>query len=410
MTFGIGFCRIKIPIFRKGDSPMYHFDQPIQRKGTNSLKYDFTKERGKPEDALPLWVADMDFQAPPPVIEALLKSCSHGIFGYSEAKTDYFKPVQQWFSNRFDWAPEEEWLVKTPGVVFAICTAIRALTKPGDGILIQRPVYYPFHHAIESNQRILVNNPLVYENGAYRLDLDDFEQKIEKQNVKLFILCNPHNPVGRVWTKEELTQMGDICSKHHVTIISDEIHCDFVRKGHHIVFAGLKPEFRDMTITCTAPSKTFNIAGLQVSNIFIPNPVFLKAFQKELYRTGVFEINTFGLVACNAAYTYGAPWLSDLKVYLEQNFITIKNFLQEHLPKITIVEPEGTYLLWIDFKKYELSDDKLNDMILNKSKLWLDEGTMFGPEGSGFQRLNMACPKATIEKALDQLRSGFQSY
>lgn len=381
------------------------FDEMINRKGTNSLKYDFAAERGKPDDVLPLWVADMDFKTPQAVIDALTAVSNHGIFGYTETGCEYFKPLYNWYRNYFNWDTEESWLVKTPGVVFAICTAIRAFTEPGDAVMIQRPVYYPFTNAILENGRTLVNNPLDYSNGRYSFNAEDFERKIKENNVKLFILCNPHNPVGRVWSKEELTAMGDICVKCGVIVISDEIHGDFIYPGFkHTVFASLKPDYAKQTVTCTAPSKTFNLAGLQVSNLFISNRELRHQFRKELHRAGCSQMNTMGLAACKAAYEYGYPWLEDLRSYLSGNLEYVKLFLDRELPQVSLVEPEGTYLIWLDFHGLGLTDDPLDRFIVKEAKLWLDKGTMFGPEGEGFQRMNIACPRATLERAFSQLK------
>lgn len=386
------------------------FDEIIERKGTNSLKYDFAVEHKKPTDLLPLWVADMDFQTPPAVINALIKSAQHGIFGYSESKQSYFDTLQRWYFENFNWDIQNKWLVKTPGVVYAICTAIRALTKKGDAVLIQPPVYYPFSESILVNDRKLVTNPLIYANGKYSIDFEDFESKIVENDVKLFILCSPHNPVGRVWTKDELIRLGNLCVKHDVLIVSDEIHADFVYKGHtHIVFASLKKEYLDRTITCTAPSKSFNLAGLQVSNIFIANHDIRHQFKDEIIKSGYSQLNTMGLVACQTAYECGRDWLDDLKVYLAENLKFTREFLSEKLPQIKLVEPQGTYLIWIDCRELGLSEDQLEDFILNKAKLWLDSGTIFGSEGKGFERINIACPKSTLEKALKRLEQAVNS-
>ncbi len=386
------------------------FDNEIERKGTNSLKYDFAAERGKPADVLPLWVADMDFQAPPAVMEALVKSAQHGIFGYSESKQEYFNALQKWYFENFNWEVQRSWLVKTPGVVFAICTAIRALTRKGDAVLIQQPVYYPFSESILKNERILVNNALVYSNGTYSIDFHDFEEKIIQNGVKLFILCSPHNPVGRVWTKEELVRMGDICVKHNVYVVSDEIHADFVYEGYsHFVFAGLKPEYLDRTITCTAPSKSFNLAGLQVSNIFIANKDTRNKLKEEITKSGYSQLNTMGLVACRAAYEHGRKWLDELKDYLAGNLEYTRNFLTENLPQIKLVEPQGTYLIWLDFTELGLNDKQLDELLVNKAKLWLDGGSMFGAEGTGFERINIACPRSVLGTALKRLEQAVRS-
>ncbi len=382
----------------------YNFDEIIERRDTDSLKYDFAAKRGMPDGLLPLWVADMDFRTPPCVIDALMEKSAHGIFGYSESREDYFKVLQGWFSRRFDWQVHPDWLVKTPGVVFAVCAAIRALTQSGDAVLIQQPVYYPFTESVEANRRKLVVNELVYDGSGYQIDFEDFEQKIKEDNVKLFILCNPHNPVGRVWTRDELIRMGDICVANGVTVISDEIHADFIYPGHaHAVFANLKPEFETITVTCTAPTKTFNLAGLQVSNIFVANRTLRHRIRQEMNRCGYSQINVMGLVACKAAYQKGEDWLEALKGYLEDNLKYLRAYLQKHIPEIKLVEPQGTYLVWLDCKALTLSDKALDELIVSRAKLWLDAGTMFGQGGSGFQRINIACPRSVLKQALKQL-------
>lgn len=384
----------------------YNFDEVIDRKNTNSVKHDFHGRNGMPDDAIPLWVADMDFKTPDPVIEALVKASEHGIFGYSETREDYFLILQKWFSDNYDWEIHPSWLVKTPGVVFAIAMAVRALTHKGDAVMIQRPVYYPFSNLICDNERTLVNNPLIYNDRTYSIDFEDFEAKILDNRVKLFILCNPHNPVGRVWTREELIRLGDICVKHGVTVVSDEIHADFIYNGYrHQVFANIKPEFADITITCTAPSKTFNLAGLQVSNIIISNRELKNAIKNEINKTGHGQLNTMGIVACKAAYEHGHEWLQQLKVYLMENLSFVRSFLAERLPQVKLVEPQGTYLGWLDFNELGLSEAELEKLIVSDAKLWLDGGTMFGEEGKGFQRINIACPREVLEKAFLQLEA-----
>jgi len=387
----------------------YNFDEVIDRHGTNCLKYDFHKERNKPEDTLSLWVADMDFKAPNEVIDAIKQTAEHGIFGYSDIKEDYFQAVHAWFLNHYQWDTKREWMVVTPGVVYALNLAVRAYTKPGDSIMIQRPVYYPFSKVVELNDRNLVNNALVYENGSYHIDFEAFEAQIIEHNVKMFIFCSPHNPVGRVWSKEELLQLGNICLKHHVILITDEIHADFTYPGHkHTMIASLSKELSEITVTCTAPSKTFNLAGLQVSNIFIPNQKLRESFKYEFLLSGYSEANLFGITACKAAYTYGDEWLSQLLVYLKGNIDYVKQYLETYLPKVKMIETQGTYLVWLDFSAYGLSTKELEDYIVHKAKLWLDGGTMFGPEGAGFQRINIACPRSVLEQTMNQLRSAFE--
>lgn len=383
---------------------VYNFDEVIDRKNTNSIKYDFAGQRGKPEDAIPLWVADMDFKTLPQVTEALVRVSEHGIFGYSEVREDYFTTLYRWYADNFGWHIRPQWLVKTPGIVFAIAMAIRAFTERGDGVLIQQPVYYPFSETILANKRVLVNSPLVYDKGVYRIDFEDFEAKIVSKKVKMFILCNPHNPVGRVWTEDELIKLGDICLRHDVIVVADEIHADFIYEGYkHLIFADLKPGFGNMTITCTAPSKTFNLAGLQVSNIFIQNANMKFRFEAEIVKSGYSQLNTMGLVACHAAYEYGAEWLSQLKAYLAGNLSFVRGFLAEKLPDIKLVEPQGSYLVWLDFNALGLTDNALEDLISNSARLWLDNGLMFGEEGRGFQRINIACPRQILTRAFEQL-------
>ena len=389
----------------------YSFDTVIERRGTDSIKYDFAAKRGLPEDVLPLWVADMDFPSPPEVLDALAEKCRNGIFGYSDVADDsYFNALFKWYSERFGWRLSPEWLVKAPGVVFAICAAIRALTEEGEAVLIQQPVYYPFSESVLANGRRLVVNELVYSGGKYSVDLEDFEEKIKREKVKLFILCSPHNPVGRVWRAEELSAMGEICLRHGVKVVSDEIHADFVYPGNrHQVFAAISPELADITVTCTAPTKTFNLAGLQISNILISNPELRRRFRLEISKTGYSQPNIMGLVACRAAYEHGARWLDELLVYLGSNLEFVRSFLARELPRVRLVEPEGTYLVWLDFRALWLTDRELNDLIVNKAKLWLDAGTMFGAGGTGFQRVNIACPRSLLERAMRQLKGALSS-
>lgn len=382
----------------------YDFDTIIDRRNTNCVKHDFMEEHGKPKDVIPLWVADMDFQTVPAIIERLKRTVEHGIFGYSHAKEGYFKAIEGWYGSRFGWKLQEHWLVKTPGVVNAIATSIRAFTKENEAVLIQQPVYHPFSSTVLANHRRLVNSPLVLRDGRYEIDFEDFETKIREENVKLFILCSPHNPVGRVWTKEELTRIGEICLRHQVLVVSDEIHSDFVYPGHvHTVFASINEAFAQNCITCTAPSKTFNLAGLQASNIIIPNEGLRKRFTEAMRKAGIGELNIMALAACQAAYEEGEEWLEQLKSYLHGNVSFVGRFLKERLPQIRLIEPEGTYLIWLDFRGLGLNNGDLEDFIVNKAGLWLSAGDMFGREGEGFERMNIACPRAILEQAFNRL-------
>lgn len=382
----------------------FDFDKVVDRKNTKCLKYDFAVERGKREDALPLWVADMDFPTCPAVISALRNTVNHGIFGYSEGKDDYFLAVHDWYFRHFGWEVKKEWLIKTPGVVFAIAAAVNGFTNPGDAVILQQPVYYPFSEAIRDNGRILINSPLKNVGGRYEIDFEDFESKIAENHVKLFLLCSPHNPVGRVWEEWELKRLGEICLSYGVIVVSDEIHSDFVwGDRRHSVFAGLDNRFADITTTCTAPSKTFNLAGLQISNIFISNPELRKKFARAVNAAGYSQVGLMGLVACQAAYEGGEEWLCRLKAYIEGNIRFVKEYLSREIPQIGFTEPEGTYLLWLDFRPLGLSEKELEELIAKKARLWLDSGAMFGPDGEGFERINAACPRITLKKALDQL-------
>ncbi len=385
---------------------VYDFDKIIDRKHTNCIKYDFTEEFHRPSDVMPLWVADMDFQAPEEVREALKRAAEHGIYGYTDTKKDYNDTVIRWFEEGFSWKPEAEWMIKMPGVVFALAMAVQALTRPGEGVLIQPPVYHPFSASVENNGRKLVENPLIYKDGKYEMDFEDFENKIRDNAVKLFILCSPHNPVGRVWKKEELMRVGEICQKYGVIVVSDEIHCDFTFEGHeHTVYASLGEAFASHAIICTAPSKTFNIAGLQASNIFIPNPEIRSAVKQAMTATGYSSLNQMGIYAAQAAYTYGRPWLEALKKYLAENVSLVREFLKREMPEVRLVEPEGTYLIWLDFSGLGFSDDELNKRIQERAGIWLNRGTMFGAEGAGFQRVNIACPKKILKEALERLKN-----
>ncbi len=384
----------------------YLFDQIVDRRDTNSLKHDFAQANGLPADVLPLWVADMDFTAPPTVLDALHKAVSHGIFGYSDTRTGYYEAAAAWFDRRFHWRPQEDWLVKTPGIVFAVAMAVRALTEEGDAVLVQPPVYYPFFNVVRENRRRIVEAPLCYEDGRYTIDFAGFEETICREQVKLFILCSPHNPTGRVWTLEELREMGRICKEHGVFVLSDEIHCDFAFPEHpHTIFLAAVPEMADRAIVCTAPSKTFNLAGLQASNLWVPSGEVRGRLQAEISRAGWSSLNTLGIVACEAAYRTGEDWLEQCKRYMRGNLDLVRDFLAEEIPQIRLVEPEGTYFAWLDCTGLGLDDEALDGLIVHKAKLWLDAGHIFGTGGSGFQRVVLASPRSTIQQALEQLKA-----
>lgn len=384
----------------------YDFDTVIERRGTDCIKYDQAEVRGKSPDLLPLWVADMDFALPPEILEPLHQRVAHGIFGYSEPNDDYFEAVHEWFFTRYDWDVQREWAVFTPGVVFAIGTAIRAFSVPGETVLIQPPVYYPFKGMIEANGRVVAQAPLSYDEQrhAYSIDFEAFERVVVETSPKVFLLCNPHNPGGRVWTPDELRRLGEICFAHDVVVVSDEIHQDFARPGfQHTVFAKLDDRFAANSVTCTSPSKSFNIAGLQVSNVFVPNADLRRRYLAAHRETGYGELNSMGIEAARACYQRGGPWLAALKDYLEGNLAFMRDYLLEHAPQLALVEPQSTYLVWVDCQALGLDDEGLRHLVEDEAKLWLDMGTMFGKEGSGFIRFNIACPRAVLHRALEQL-------
>lgn len=381
------------------------FDTVTDRTGSFAIKYDLAEKRGKPKDAVSLWVADMDFPTAPCVQKALADRAAHGIFGYSRPDGRYYSVVKKWFRERHGYSVHDEWIVNTPGVVFAIAAAIRAFTQEGEGVLIQKPVYYPFFNTINALNRRVVNSPLVLKDGRYELDFTDFENKIVAEGVKLFVLCSPHNPGGRVWTREELLRMSEICLAHGVLVVSDEIHSDITfGNNRHTVYATLSEEAALSSLICTSPSKTFNLAGLQFSNIFIQNPKLRDAFQFEVDRTGYDEPSLMGIVAATSAYGEGGEWFDAVKEYIWQNVLFTESFVREHCPRIQVMRPEGSYLVWLDFSQYtELSDNEISRRILNKAKVWLDYGRMFGNEGEKFQRINVATPRSILEEALGRI-------
>lgn len=387
----------------------YNFDRIIDRKGTSCLKYDFGMKRKGRTDLLPMWVADMDFALPEEILADFHKRIDHGIFGYTDPDAEYFAALDRWFSLHHGYHIQPEWVTLGCGVVFGLATGVKAFTEPGDAVLIQQPVYYPFREVIEDNGRKFINSQLHYENGKYTIDFADFEQKILENQVKVFLLCSPHNPAGRVWTKEELTRLGDICLKHRVIILDDEIHCDFVYAPHHFTsFLALDEKYRDNLVVFNSPSKTFNVAGLQPGNIIIPNKELRRRYRKANAAAGYSQGSIMGQVAVKSCYTKGDAWVKELVEYIAGNIAWVREFVKENFPKATFVEPEGTYLVWIDFSGYGLSDEELEHLVVDEAKLWLDSGKIFGPATSQFERFNMACPRATVEKAFHQLKDALE--
>ena len=351
----------------------------------------------------------MDFKLPEEILDDIRVRVDHGIFGYTDPKEDYQKAVANWYGKRHGFEIGKDWNTVVPGIVYAIAVAVRAFTKPGESVIIQEPVYYPFRETIELNKRKVVNNQLVYRDGHYEIDFEDFEKKIVEENVKLFLLCSPHNPAGRVWTKEELIKLGDICVKHNVTIFADEIHSDFVFKGYkHTSFITLGEKYTENLILGTSPSKTFNIAGLQIANIIIPDEAVRSKFKIENAAAGYSQCNVVGLTATKACYEKGGQWVDELLTYLEGNLDYIRSFIKEKLPKIKLIDPEGTYLIWLDFADAFDNYRELRKFIEDEAKLWLDGGVIFGRETALFERINIASPRSFIEQAMEQLYEAYR--
>ncbi|MBS4537239.1 PatB family C-S lyase [Clostridium sp. D2Q-11] len=387
----------------------YDFDRIIDRKNTASLKWDYTKSFFGEKDVLPLWVADMDFKAPPEVIEALNSRVEHGVYGYSGKPNNFYESIINWMNKKHNWQITKEWISVTPGVVPAINLAILALTEPNDKIIVQTPVYFPFFEAIKNNGRKLVNNPLIVEDNKYKMNFKELEEKID-EDTKMIILCSPHNPVGRVWSQKELSRLVDICIENDILIISDEIHSDIVYKGYrHIPIASLSQEAKERTITFMAPSKTFNVAGLSTAYSIIPNRELRSKFNERLNTMHLGLSNIFGTIALESCYTYGANWLDQLKSYLESNIEYTINYIKTNLPEIKLIKPEGTYLLWLDFKDLELSEEEIDELLIKKAKVALNKGTMFGEGGEFHRRLNIGCPRRTLEEALYRIKKAIHT-
>ena len=384
----------------------YNFDEVVDRRGTYSCKLEAMPE-GAPEDALSVWVADMDFACAEPIIKALHERIDRRIFGYTiYDNQDLKNAVTGWFKRRYDWEIEKEDVFFSPGVVPALAFLLQALTGEGDGIIIQRPVYYPFTNKINGNNRKIYNSSLIYENGDYRMDYEDLEKKFADEKVKGMILCSPHNPVGRVWTLDELRKLVDIAKKYNKWIISDEIHMDLTRKGVvHTPLLKAAPEYADHIVVCTAPSKTFNLAGMQLSNIVIPNKEWQKKWLEVIDDAfSVSMANPFGIAATIAAYNEGEEWLDQLRDYLDENIRYVKEFVKENLPKASVTAVEGTYLIWLDLNGYEKDPKKLEKLMQQTARIAFDEGYIFGEEGSGFERINAAMPKKNLEDCMNRIK------
>ena len=380
----------------------YDFDKVQNRRGSASYKWDYAENA----DVLPMWIADRDFQVAPAIIEAIHKRAEHGIFGYTHVPDSYYDAVTNWFSRRHSWQIQRDWIVCLPSVVPALSATIKALAKPGDNILIQGPVYNHFYSSITNNDCHPLSSSLVYANNTYTIDYEDLERKAATPNTPLMILCNPHNPAGRVWTREELQRIGEISIRHGVTVLADEIHCELVMPGHtYTPFASISEEFSQHSVTCISPSKAFNIAGLQIANIVCHNPEMRKKVVRAININEVCDVNAFGIEAAQAAYNKSDGWLEQLLQYLHDNYLYMQEFCKKHLPEFPLTVLEGTYLVWMDCSALGKKVATVEEELVEKSHLWLNAGTMYGPEGEGFMRWNIACPRTTLTEGLERFVS-----
>lgn len=387
----------------------FNFNKIIDRTNNFSAKWSEMNKNFGSNDLLPMWVADMDFLTAPCIMEALKDRLEQGIFGYTTRPSSYNESIVNWLDNRFSWKIKKEWLMFSPAVITSISLLIQNLTQKNDKIMIQEPVYSPFHNIVELNERDLVISPLIkLDDGSYIMDYEDIEAKIK--DVKIFILCNPHNPVGRVWTREELTRLGQICLKHNVIVISDEIHSDIILKNHkHTPFASISKEFCKNTITCMAPTKTFNLAGLQSSFLVMSNPYYYEVMDRAFSTLDIKRNNAFSLVATEAAYNYGEDWLDELIKYIEDNVDFAIEYIKTNIPKLKVKKPEGTYLLWVDFNGLNVDEKDLKDALINKGRVALSSGSSFGIGGGGYYRINLACPRAMVLEALKRIEFAINS-
>lgn len=381
----------------------YDFDEIIPRRHTNSYKWDTATE----EDVLPMWVADMDFRTAPPVVEALRKRVEHGIFGYTQVPPAYYEAITNWFTRRHGWQIDKGWIIYTSGVVPALSAIIKALTSPGDRVLVQTPVYNCFFSSIRNNGCEVVDNPLIYTNRTYHIDFTNLERLAAHPKVKLMLLCNPHNPAGRVWTRQELTRLGEICLRNNVIVVADEIHCELVYPGYtYTPFASISKTFLMNSVTCTSPSKAFNLAGLQIANIISANEDVRMRINKAININEVCDVNPFGVEALIAAYNDGEEWLEELKHYLADNYSYLKEYFNEHLPQFPVVILEGTYLVWVNCSILQQPSKEIVETLLKEEKLWVNEGGMYGEAGKNFIRINIACPRQLLTDGLNRLKNG----
>lgn len=383
----------------------YDFDTPVNRRNTNSLKWDVA------EDELPMWVADMDFQTAPEIVAALQDRVSHGVFGYSDVTAEWYQAIIEWWKRRHNFTMEKEWLIFSTGVVPALSSIVRKLTTPNENVLIQTPVYNIFFNSIVNNGRHVLEAPLTYNGQEYSIDFHDLEEKLADPQTSLMILCNPHNPVGEIWGRETLERIGSMCKRHHVIVVSDEIHCDLSAPGYnYIPFASVSEDCRENSITCIAPTKAFNIAGLQTAIVSVPNDNLRHKVWRGLNTDEVAEPNAFAIQAAIAAFTKGEPWLEELRKYLQGNKECVLDYVEREIPQLSIVSSNATYLLWLDCKKYTEHTKEFAEFIRKKTGLYLSEGSQFGGNGKQFLRMNIACPRATIMDGLDRLKRGCEAY
>lgn len=386
----------------------FDFDTVINRRGTNSYKWDIVKE----EDVIPLWVADMDFKAAPAILEALKKRVEHGVFGYTLVPDSYYEAIINWFARRHNWQIDRSWIIYTTGVVPAVSCAIKALTLPGEKVLIQTPDYNCFFSSIKNNGCEVAENELVRRGDSYEVDFEDFERQCADEKTTVFLLCNPHNPAGRVWTKEELERMNDICLAHGVRVISDEIHCELVMPGHRFTpFAAISDACRDNSVVLNSPTKAFNIAGLQIANIICADPAMRRRIDRAVNINEVCDVNPFGVAALQAAYNESEEWLDSLNHYIWGNYLALKEFIAKELPRLEVARLEGTYLAWVDIKGTGLTSDEAYEKLMKEGRVYVNSGTMYGRRaGEGYLRINLACPRATLLEGLKRMGGVLRQY
>lgn len=386
----------------------FDFDTVINRRGTNSYKWDIVKE----EDVIPLWVADMDFKAAPAILEALKKRVEHGVFGYTLVPDSYYEAIINWFARRHNWQTDRSWIIYTTGVVPAVSCAIKALTLPGEKVLIQTPDYNCFFSSIKNNGCEVAENELVRRGDSYEVDFEDFERQCADEKTTVFLLCNPHNPAGRVWTKEELERMNDICLTHGVRVISDEIHCELVMPGHRFTpFAAISDACRDNSVVLNSPTKAFNIAGLQIANIICADPAMRRRIDRAVNINEVCDVNPFGMVALQAAYNESEEWLDSLNHYIWGNYLALKEFIAKELPRLEVTRLEGTYLAWVDIKATGLTSDEAYEKLMKEGRVYVNSGTMYGRRaGEGYLRINLACPRATLLEGMKRMGGVLRLY